>query len=204
MTFVAAVVGLSLFQQNAAKQAGFEDYASFNLARESGITDPEVWAVEGPAILAKIEAERALAEDKVKAARLTSEAEAAERRVREVEEAAVREAEAEAQRKREAEQRAARAAREREQEAAARRSGFHCLSSWDGSHRAFKNAVRDRMRDPDSFDHIETVVTPIDEDGMHLIAMQYRARNGFGGMNVGTALGQLRNSNCNVTILTID
>jgi uncharacterized protein (DUF1684 family) len=139
---------------------------------------------------------------------LAAEADAEALRLRQAEEAAAREAEEEARREREAEQsaatEAARIAREQREAEEERRSGFHCLSSWDGSHREFRNAVRDRMRDPDSFEHIETRVTPVDEDGMHTIIMQYRARNGFGGMNVGTALGQYRNAGCGFVILTVE
>ena len=35
--------------------------------------------------------------------------------------------------------------------------------------------------------------------------MQYRARNGFGGMNTGTATGTYRNSNCRqYTVLDVE
>ena len=89
-------------------------------------------------------------------------------------------------------------------EAEDKRRGFHCLSAWDGSHRDFKNAVKDKMRDPDSFEHIETRVTPVDGSGNHIMFMEYRARNGFGGMNVGTAAGSFRNSDCGFTVLAIE
>lgn len=92
------------------------------------------------------------------------------------------------------------AAEEREE----RRKGFHCLSSWDGSHREFRNAVKDAMRDPDSFEHVETRVTPVDEDGWHILAMSYRARNGFGGMNVGTAIGRYANDDCRFAVTKIE
>jgi len=81
-----------------------------------------------------------------------------------------------------------------------RRKGFHCLSKWDGSHREFKQAVTKNLRDPDSFEHIETRVTPV-KDGKHRIIMEYRARNGFGGMVVGQATGAYANSDCaNITL----
>ena len=44
-----------------------------------------------------------------------------------------------------------------------KRKGFHCLSAWDGSHRGVKTYVEERMREPDSFEHIETRITPINE-----------------------------------------
>ena len=84
-----------------------------------------------------------------------------------------------------------------------RRKGFHCLSGWDGSHRAFKAAVKRHLRDPDSFEHIETRVTPADENGEHRIWMTYRARNGFGGMNVAVATGTYLRHNCNHVLHSI-
>lgn len=82
-----------------------------------------------------------------------------------------------------------------------RRKGFHCLSGWDGSHPKFKREVVDRLRDPDSFEHIETRVTPVN-DGKHTIVMEYRAKNGFGGMVVGAAAGSYANNDCDdVTLL---
>lgn len=84
------------------------------------------------------------------------------------------------------------------------RKGFHCLSAWDGSHSNFKRDVKSKMRDPDSFEHISTRVAPISDAGTHAILMEYRARNGFGGMNVGTAGGVYQNSNCSHTVISVD
>lgn len=95
---------------------------------------------------------------------------------------------------------AAKAAKEAED----RRKGFHCLSAWDGSHSDVKAYVEKRMRDPDSFEHIETRITPVNEKGAHTLVMKYRARNGFGGMTVGEALATIRNSDCHATVLAID
>jgi hypothetical protein len=117
------------------------------------------------------------------------------------------EIERETQQQREAERLAqaeAERAAEEAEEADNRRRGFHCLSSWDGSHRSFRNEVRDLMRDPDSFEHIDTRVTPVDENGMHQVVMRYRARNGFGGMNIGTAVGTYSNSSCSHLVLSVE
>lgn len=97
-----------------------------------------------------------------------------------------------------------RLAAEAEEEQEKRRKGFHCLSSWDGSHRAFKRAVRDSMRNPSSFEHIETRITPVDENGQHTLLIKYRAENGFGGMSVGEAMALIDNETCNATPLSID
>ena len=91
-----------------------------------------------------------------------------------------------------------------EAEAAKRRSGFHCLSGWDGSHFAVKNYTEERMREPDSFDHIETRITPVDAEGYHLLIMTYRARNGFGGMSIGVTTAKIRSSDCRAIILSME
>lgn len=205
---IALSIGISIHQDSVATQAGFENYATYSQALGAGVTDPDMWAVQGAAIVAEKEAQRVREAEEAEAARLAVEAEAEDRHLRQAEEAATLEAEEKARREREAEQLAAaeaeRIAGEQQEADEERRAGFHCLSPWDGSHREFRNAVRDKMRDPDSFEHVETRVTPVDEDGMHAIIMQYRARNGFGGMNVGTALGQYRNAGCGFVILTIE
>ena len=82
-----------------------------------------------------------------------------------------------------------------------KRKGFHCLSAWDGSHPTFKKMVIDGLRDPQSFEHIETRVSPVDGDGLHRIWMDYRAKNGFGGMNVAQATGVYANAFCSEVVL---
>jgi hypothetical protein len=79
-----------------------------------------------------------------------------------------------------------------------KRKGFHCLSAWDGSHRGFSEKVKAQLRDPSSFEHVETKVTP-EKAGSHGIVMRYRARNGFGGMNVGTAIGSYSHVTCDAS-----
>ncbi|MAM60834.1 hypothetical protein [Maritimibacter sp. UBA3975] len=74
--------------------------------------------------------------------------------------------------------------------------GFHCLSSWDGSHTAFKRDVKDQLNNPGSFDHVETAVTPVNEAGTHTIRMTYRAENAFGATITTTAYGEYDNDGC--------
>lgn len=110
-----------------------------------------------------------------------------------------------AEQEREAEQaEKERLAAEAQEEQDKQRKGFHCLSSWDGSHSAFKRAVREAMRNPSSFEHMETRITPVDENGQHTLLMKYRAENGFGGMSVGEAMALIDNETCNATPLSID
>lgn len=85
-----------------------------------------------------------------------------------------------------------------------RRKGFHCLSGWDGSHRGVKDYTKKNMREPDSFEHIETRITPVDDNGRHTLSMTYRARNGFGGMNVAVAVATIRNADCSATITALN
>lgn len=73
------------------------------------------------------------------------------------------------------------------QDAAQHRKGFDCLSAWDGSYRPVNEAVKASLRDPSSFEHIETRITPLDAKRQHFLTLQFRANNGFGGKNVGMA-----------------
>lgn len=81
-----------------------------------------------------------------------------------------------------------------------KRKGFHCLKGWDGSHFDLVKAVEASLRDPDSFEHVETRIGPINENGTHVLTMKYRARNGFGGMSVGTVIATVDNATCRATI----
>ena len=98
---------------------------------------------------------------------------------------------------------AAEAAAKAVADAEKRRKGFHCLSGWDGSHREVKKYVEKRMRDPDSFEHIETRITPVNAKGEHALIMKYRAKNGFGGMTVGVAVATINNANCAATVASV-
>ena len=98
----------------------------------------------------------------------------------------------------------AEADRERAAEADERRRGFHCLSPWDGSHEDFKALVSSMMRNPSSFEHIRTRINPVDANGNHTLIMDYRAENGFGGMNVGIATATVSNSTCAAIPLTVE
>lgn len=81
-----------------------------------------------------------------------------------------------------------------------KKKGFHCLSPWDGSSTQLVTLIKAQLRDPDSFEHDETRITPVDADGMHSIAMDYRAKNGFGGVNRGTAFGEIKNADCSAAL----
>lgn len=58
------------------------------------------------------------------------------------------------------------------------------FSSWDGSHPALSRLLEDNMRDPDSYEHIETRFR---EDGNSIfVVTKFRGANGFGGMTIQT------------------
>lgn len=95
-------------------------------------------------------------------------------------------------------------AKDEQENAEKHRKGFHCLSAWDGSSSNFERILKERLREPSSYEHIETRIAPINSEGMHKIYVKYRARNGFGGMNVGEAVGELRNSDCSAAILYVE
>ena len=52
------------------------------------------------------------------------------------------------------------------------------FSSWDGSHSALKDYVKENMNDPSSFDHVKT--TYADKGNYLIIQMTFRGKNAFG------------------------
>ncbi|QRF66357.1 hypothetical protein [Ponticoccus alexandrii] len=205
---VAFIGAALMFLQSEATNAGWDSFNEKREAEEAGISDPAIWQTERDRLRAEREAQDA-ADAARRDAEAAERAEAEARRKAEEERRRAEErAAADARAAAEAAERAAEKQAEEAEEAAKaeadRIAGFHCLSRWDGSHRDFRNAVRDAMRDPDSFEVISTRVTPVAEDGTHVLMMEYRARNGFGGMNVASAIATMQNADCTFTILTIE
>ena len=58
------------------------------------------------------------------------------------------------------------------------------FSAWDGSHTELTRYVKARLRDPKSFEHVETGYS--DKGDYLYVRMVYRAKNGFGGMTVNS------------------
>ncbi|NQV36261.1 MAG: hypothetical protein HQ515_26450 [Phycisphaeraceae bacterium] len=81
------------------------------------------------------------------------------------------------------------------------RKGFHCLSAWDGSHRAIKEYIENRLKDPDSFEHIETRITPVNPQGEHSLTMKYRAKNSLGGYVIEYVHAKVKNADCGATVM---
>jgi hypothetical protein len=81
-----------------------------------------------------------------------------------------------------------------------RQKGFHCLSEWDGANRSAVRQVRELMRNPKSFEHIETKIYGND-GGEHGLWMTFRAENGFGGMNVERIYARVDHETCEARLL---
>jgi len=56
--------------------------------------------------------------------------------------------------------------------------------------------VKQSLREPDSFEHIRSSATGVDENGVQRILIEFRARNGFGGMNIGKAVAEVQFQGC--------
>jgi len=79
--------------------------------------------------------------------------------------------------------------------------GFHCLNIVNGSHLALEKWTKKQLRDPSSFEHISTRITPV-KDGKHTLIMQYRAKNGFGGFNNEAVVAEIDNATCKGTVIS--
>jgi hypothetical protein len=80
-----------------------------------------------------------------------------------------------------------------------REAGQHCLSG--GEHSQLVERVKETLRNPSSFEHISTTISPLDPRGEHSLTMRFRAQNGFGGMNVSVVHAQVRSSDCSFTVV---
>ncbi len=53
------------------------------------------------------------------------------------------------------------------------------FSAWSGAHKDLERYIKKRLKDPDSYEHIET---GYNDNGDHImVLMRYRAKNSFGG-----------------------
>ena len=73
---------------------------------------------------------------------------------------------------------------------------FACLSRYDGAMPQLVQSVKQNLRDPESFQLIRTIAKPVGDDGVQHIWMSFRARNGFGGVNVSAATGTVDHPSC--------
>lgn len=59
------------------------------------------------------------------------------------------------------------------------------FSPWDGSHRQLEAVLKKSLKDPDSYEHIETRFKDNGDEGIYVV-MKYRAKNSFGGYVVNS------------------
>ncbi len=79
--------------------------------------------------------------------------------------------------------------------------GLHCLSQWDGSHKGVVGELKASLRNPESFHHVSTKMGAVTAAGENMLIMEYRAENGFGGMNAGKLMASVKNSDCTFEVL---
>ena len=78
-----------------------------------------------------------------------------------------------------------------------------CAETKLGTNEAFLiHKLKQNLRNPDSFQKVSSGISNMSDE--HVIALEYRAENGFGGMNVGHAYLTIDNSTCKPTDFRID
>lgn len=81
------------------------------------------------------------------------------------------------------------------------KDGHLCLNM-SGENDSVIDQMKPNLREPNSFEHIRTEIGPVMSNGKHALLMRYRARNGFGGMAIGTVEALVSNLDCTATILS--
>ncbi|MDR3425815.1 hypothetical protein [Silvimonas sp.] len=79
-----------------------------------------------------------------------------------------------------------------------------CFNKVDGAPAGVVDAVQRGLRDPDSFDLINVMRSAPDAHGVLEFHVKFRAKNGFGGMNLGDAHGHMQVSDCKISLDGID
>ena len=62
----------------------------------------------------------------------------------------------------------------------------------------FESLIKKQLRDPDSYEFISSEPLGSEMDGGHFFTIKYRAKNGFGGYAIGTAI-----VSCDSTTMTL-
>lgn len=55
-----------------------------------------------------------------------------------------------------------------------------CISRWDGACNALERVVKYNMKDPSSYEHIDTRYKVLYDEGYMIVVMKYRGKNSFG------------------------
>jgi len=93
---------------------------------------------------------------------------------------------------------------EKQKEKEQREKGYHCLRSWDGANLEVVQHLKRQLKDPSSFEHIETVIMPMNDRGAHDLVMSYRAKNSFGAYDQGAVVASLRHVSCKIESISIN
>lgn len=105
------------------------------------------------------------------------------------------------ERKAEQEKYAAERAAEAKKRLVENADGHLCLNM-SGENDSVIDQMKPNLREPDSFEHIRTEIGPVMSNGKHALVMRYRARNGFGGMSIGTVEALVSNLDCSAAIVS--
>ena len=89
-------------------------------------------------------------------------------------------------------------------EAEERRSGFHCLSEWDGNHDGLEALIRSRLPEPETMMTVATRIAPADAQGDHRIQLDFTARTPAGAQVLLTAHGWVDGATCDATLTLIE
>jgi len=73
----------------------------------------------------------------------------------------------------------------------------HCFSAWDGSHIELERIIKNGVKDPGSYEHIQTKHI-LDDSLTMSVMMSFRSKNGFGGMVVTNVIAKTSVKDCNV------
>jgi hypothetical protein len=74
--------------------------------------------------------------------------------------------------------------------------GRHCLDPRTGTHPGVIAFTRAKLHEPASFEHVATEIAPVNINGLHLLRLQYRARNQAGGTYDMSEQFVVQNSDC--------
>jgi hypothetical protein len=77
------------------------------------------------------------------------------------------------------------------------------FSGWDGSHRATEQAIKGRMNNPDSYDHVQTVYADLGPGRGLRVTTRFRGTNLFGALVLNTAVAEVTEGGL-VTSLTLE
>lgn len=84
------------------------------------------------------------------------------------------------------------------------RKGFHCLYPVDGSNPDLVLAVKNRLAEPSSFEHVQTTVFPRDMYLRHRVLMIFRFRDAAGAVTRGRAIGYMNGADCGTTLSSVE